>query len=156
MSKIKILGKEADLDELEVAMSTMPRAEIPVVNRFTKGMYIREVTIPEGTILTSMIHKTEHPFVVSKGSIMVTSDNEGSVVYEAPYTGITKPHTRRALRALTETVWTTFHVTNETDIDKICDEILEKQDFKHIEQNIKNFIPQCRGPQPDKKIKWHS
>ena len=155
MNEVKSTEKDAQLDELEVAMSKLPRVEIPVVNRFVEGMYIREVTIPEGAILTSMTHKTEHPFVISKGTIMVTSDNEGSVVYEAPYTGITKPHTRRALRALTETVWTTFHLTDETDVDKICDEILEKKDVNHIEQNIKGFIPQCRESQPEKQI-WHS
>lgn len=126
--------KDALLDELEVAMAKLPQVDLPVVHRFTEGLYIREIQIPAGTILTSMTHKTEHPFVLSQGSIMVTSDNEGSVVYEAPYTGITKPNTRRALKALTDVVWTTFHVTNETDIDKIGEQILEPKDMSHIEE----------------------
>ena len=83
-------------------------------------------------MLTSMTHKTEHPFVISEGAIKVTSDNEGSVIYEAPHTGITQPNTRRALHALTDVVWTTFHVTDETDVEKICEQILEPQDNKHI------------------------
>jgi hypothetical protein len=120
------------LDELEVALAQLPRVELPVTHRFTKGMYIREIQIPAGTMLTSMTHKTEHPFVISEGAIKVTSDNEGSVIYEAPHTGITKPNTRRALHALTDVVWTTFHVTDETDVEKICEQILEPQDNKHI------------------------
>jgi hypothetical protein len=120
------------LDELEVALAQLPRVELPVTHRFTKGMYIREIQIPAGTMLTSMTHKTEHPFVISEGAIKVTSDNEGSVIYEAPHTGITKPNTRRALHALTDVVWTTFHVTDETDVEKICEQILEHQDNKHI------------------------
>ena len=109
------------LNDLEVALAKLPRVEMPVTHRFTKGMYIREIQIPAETMLTSMTHKTEHPFVLSKGKIMVTSDNEGSVIYEAPYTGITKAGTRRALHALTDVVWTTFHVTDETDVEKESD-----------------------------------
>ena len=102
-------------------------------------MYIREIQIPAGTMLTSMTHKTQHPFVISQGSVKVTSDNEGSEIYEAPYTGITEPNTRRALHALTDVVWTTFHVTNETDVDKICKAILEPKDTSHIDCVIDNF-----------------
>jgi len=133
MSEITTQQPKAQLlDELEVALARLPRVELPVTHRFTKGMYIREIQIPAGTMLTSMTHKTEHPFVISEGAIKVTSDNEGSVIYEAPYTGITKPNTRRALHALTDVVWTTFHVTDETDVEKICEQILEPHDTSHI------------------------
>lgn len=134
-------SKSEQLNQLEVALAQLPRVELPVTHRFTKGMYIREIQIPAGTMLTSMTHKTEHPFVISKGSIMVTSDNEGSVVYEAPYTGITKPNTRRALHSLTDVVWTTFHVTDETDVEKICEQILEPHDTSHILEQDQNFLP---------------
>ena len=142
------IAKEEDRDQLfdqmESVMAEMEQVECKVVNRFTDGMYIRECHIPANTTLTSMTHKTEHPFVISKGSIMVTSDNEGSVVYEAPYTGITKPQTRRALHALTDVIWTTFHVTKETDLDKICKELLEDKDTKHIEAKTKGFTLQYK------------
>lgn len=137
------------LNDLEVALAKLPRVEMPVTHRFTKGMYIREIQIPAETMLTSMTHKTEHPFVLSKGKIMVTSDNEGSVIYEAPYTGITKAGTRRALHALTDVVWTTFHVTDETDVEKICEQILEPVNTKHIEDaQEKEFLPQYQESLP--------
>jgi hypothetical protein len=133
MSEVTTQQPKAQLlDELEVALARLPRVELPVTHRFAKGMYIREIQIPAGTMLTSMTHKTEHPFVISEGAIKVTSDNEGSVIYEAPHTGITKPNTRRALHALTDVVWTTFHVTDETDVEKICEQILEPKDTSHI------------------------
>ena len=141
--------KEQLLDELEVALSHMPRVELPVIHRFTKGMYIREIQIPAGTMLTSMTHKTEHPFVISEGAIKVTSDNEGSVIYEAPHTGITQPNTRRALHALTDVVWTTFHSTTETDVEKICEEILEPLNTNHIELENQKFLPQYRESLPE-------
>ena len=132
MNEVALNSKNDLLDDLETAMVKMPQVECKVVDRFTDGLYIREIHIPKDTMMTSMVHKTEHPFVISKGSIMVTSDNEGRVVYEAPYTGITKPNTRRALKALTDVIWTTFHVTEETDVEKIAEQILEPKDMSKL------------------------
>ena len=112
------------LDEMECAMLRYPQADCPVVHRFTPGLYVREITMPKGSMITSMEHNTQHPFVISKGSVQVISENEGPVTYTAPYCGITQPGTRRILRILEDTVWTTFHPTQETDIEKIAEEIL--------------------------------
>lgn len=136
-----LTSKDEILDDLEVALAHLPRVELPVVHRFTPGMYIREISIPAGTMLTSMVHKTEHPFVLSQGRIKVTSDNEGSVIYEAPFTGITQPGTRRALHAETDVIWTTFHATDLTDVEAICDEILEPKDYSHIQQIDADYKP---------------
>ena len=120
------LTNATSLDELEASLvhSGLPKAECPVTHRFTPGMYIREIFIPAGTLLTSMEHRYEHPFVISQGRIRVTSEKEGCVTYQAPHTGITRPGTRRALYAETDVIWTTFHVTEETDVEKIGQAIL--------------------------------
>ena len=150
MSQVAKMKPKADLlNDLEVALSKLPRVELPVTHAFTPGMYIREIKIPAGTMLTSMTHKTEHPFVISEGAIKVTSDNEGSVIYEAPHTGITQPNTRRALHALTDVVWTTFHATTETDVEKICEEILEPLNTNHLELENQKFFPQYRESLPE-------
>ena len=104
-----------NIDDLEAALAEKPQANIPVTHNYAPGLYIRQVTIPAGCMLTSMEHLTEHPFIISKGKILVTSETEGSVTYTAPHVGITQPHTRRALFAIEETVWTTFHITDLTD-----------------------------------------
>lgn len=38
---------------------------------------------------------------------------------EAPYTFVSEPGTKRAVLALEDTLWTTVHVTDETDLEKI-------------------------------------
>jgi hypothetical protein len=90
--------------------------EIPVTHRFTPHLYIREVCVPAGSGVLTYQHKTEHPFVVSKGKILVWTKEQGAVLIQAPFTGITKPGTCRLAVALEDTVWTTFHATDETDI----------------------------------------
>lgn len=96
--------------------------ELPLRHIFTPGLYTREISIPAGTLLTSLIHKTEHPFLLSKGKAKVF-DNEMKEI-EAPYLGITKPNTRRVIYAITDIIWTTFHVTEKTNIENIEKDII--------------------------------
>ncbi len=127
------------IDELEAAMANSiangaEHAAIHVVHRFTPGLYIRECHIPKGALLTSATHKTRHPFVISAGRIRVISETE-HVEYAAPFTGVTEPGTRRMLYALDDTIWTTFHVTEETDILKIGEQILEPHQNSLLPEN---------------------
>jgi hypothetical protein len=115
------------LDELEALMAQHPPADIHAVHRFTPGLYIRECHIPAGTLVTSATHRTEHPFTISQGEIQVISPHE-LTTYRAPHTGITLPGTRRLLYAVTDTIWTTYHVTEETDVLKIAEQILDPFD----------------------------
>ncbi len=114
----------ARLDRLESDMLTMPQMECPVEHRFTPGMYIRQIFMPAGALVVSKIHKTEHPFVISMGDVSVWTHEDGVVRCTAPYTGITKPGTRRLLYMHLDTLWTTFHVTDLTDVDEIEREII--------------------------------
>jgi hypothetical protein len=81
--------------------------------------------MPAGSLVTSKIHRTEHPFMIVKGDVSVYSLNEGVVRYKAPHFGITKPGTRRILKNHEDTVWFTFHPADETDVDEIEKRIIE-------------------------------
>ena len=144
------LATHDQIDALEAAMQGHAPAVCPVTHRFTPGLYIREIFIPAGTLLTSAIHLTEHPFVISKGRIWVSSETEGSVLYEAPHTGITQPHTRRALFAETDTIWTTFHVTEETNVEQIAARILDHRINPLLEDS--EFIAQWRKQLPTPEL----
>jgi hypothetical protein len=111
------------LDQCEDIINSRPEQEMPVTHTFTPGMYIRQIFIPARTILTSRIHLTEHPFVISKGDISVWTAATGTQRFKAPYSGVTKPGTRRLLFAHDDTIWTTFHATDETDVEKITNAI---------------------------------
>lgn len=126
------------LDELELSM--LEKCE-PVhcltTHKFTDGMYIREIFMPAGSLITSKIHKTEHPYIVSYGKVAVSIDAQEWDEITAPYTGITKPGTRRVLYIIEDCIWTTFHRIDgmKSDYNELSDE--KKEDIvKDIEEKI--------------------
>lgn len=106
------------LDQLEMDMlrSAAP-VEPMVINYFTPGLYAREIYMEAGTLIVSKIHKTEHPFIISKGSVYVKKNDHDWEYLEAPYTGITHPGTRRVLYIEEDCIWTTFHPTDVSPVD---------------------------------------
>lgn len=126
------------LDELELSM--LEKCE-PVhcltTHKFTDGMYIREIFMPAGSLITSKIHKTEHPYIVSYGKVAVSIDAQEWDEITAPYTGITKPGTRRVLFIIEDCIWTTFHRIDgmKSEYNELSDE--QKEDIvKDIEEKI--------------------
>lgn len=119
------------IDELEVALAmTLPRADTSVQHLFTPGMYTRECYIPAGSIVTGKIHKTEHPWVLAEGTL-VLRDGEGEwSEHVGPEMGVTTPGTRRVLVTVTDCIWITFHANPEnlTDPDQIEAQIIHKHD----------------------------
>lgn len=104
--------------ELERAMRCMDPIDIPVKHHFSQGVYAREITIPAGVTLVGKIHKFQQLNILSKGQMLVTTD-DGVRRVKAPFTVVSPPGTKRAAYALTECVWTTIHGTDETDVDII-------------------------------------
>lgn len=131
-----------NIDILEAAMLDCEPIVCPLKHTFIPGFYIREIFMPKGVdgkvnLITSMVHNTFHPFVVLKGKVAVYSDNDGELVIEAPYMGITTPGTRRVLKIIEDTVWITVHATDvvpkdnseeslEEAANKVADTILQK------------------------------
>jgi len=114
------------LDEAESIMAaSAPVIDFPVEHLFTPGLYTRVIFMPAGSLLTSKIHKTQHPFTIMKGRVSVWTKEQGIQHLEAPHFGITEPDTRRLLYVHEDTVWMTYHSTKLTDVAAIEAEIIE-------------------------------
>jgi hypothetical protein len=126
------------LDELEVAMlENCEPVHCLTTHMFTDGMYIREIFMPAGSLITSKVHKTEHPYIVSYGKVAVSIDGNDWIEITAPYTNITKPGTRRVLYILEDCIWTTFHIVDDmkSEYNDLNDD--EKENIvKEIEEKI--------------------
>lgn len=123
---VKKIGGQPDLSLGQIAdlVDQMQKGfvlDLPVKHRFTPGIYARELRLPAGVAVVTMVHKTEHPYVVSAGKLVVWTKEDGVVQITAPYCGITKPWTCRLAVTIEPTVWTTFHPNpdNEYNISKL-------------------------------------
>jgi hypothetical protein len=121
------ISQKEKMDIFEAALASLPQTQIPVTHRFTKGLYIREVTVPAGTLFTSRTHKTQHPFVVSKGVADIINEKGEIFRVSAPYTGITEPGTRRIFAVLDDMVLTCFHPTEISDPDEFVEFATESE-----------------------------
>jgi len=122
------------IDQLEEAMLSVPEALIdcPLEHRFTPGLYIRTIFNPKGTLLTTKIHKTEHPFVLLQGHISVYVPGEEVKHLTAPYIAITKPGTRRIIYAHEDSIVSTVHANpyNCKDLDILEERMIERRELR--------------------------
>jgi len=132
--------RNKQIDELEKVMLTeFEPIECPVDHIFTPGLYTRQIFMPAGSFITSKIHKTEHPYVVSQGLVSVWIDEGEEIVIDAPFTGITKPGTRRVLYVWEDTIWTTFHANPDNEnLEQIEQRIIEKHENPLLTEQLKN------------------
>ena len=124
----------AEIVELEESMRDLPKIDIPIMHYFANGLYAREMNVPAGTVLTGKIHREEHLSIISQGEITFVNESGPSKV-SAPHTFVSQPGTKRAFYAHTDTVWTTIHATDETDIDTI-EATLVVDRFDQLESSI--------------------
>lgn len=125
--------KHAAIDQIEKLVNELPYVYHKITDHFTDGLYAREMEAGEGAIIVSKIHKTEHPYILSRGMLAVY-EGEKVVIVKAPFFGITKPGTRRVAFVMENCTWVTIHSNpdNET-VDQIEERIIEKRANKSIE-----------------------
>ena len=107
----------------------------PLKHTFADGLYIREIFMPKGQVITTGIHKQEHPYFVLKGDVSVLTE-DGVIRIKAPHQGITKPGTKRLIYIHEDTTWITVHATEKDNIEEVLEDILAK-DFNDPDINLK-------------------
>ena len=111
---------------------------IPIQHFFMDGVYIREMTMFEGTVVIGAIHKTLHMCFLLKGSLTVADEN-GVKDYIAPCKIIATPGIKRVLYAHENSIWYNTHKnpSNTTDVDQLEKEIVAIS-YEEYEEYIKN------------------
>ena len=129
------LGRREAILRLQDAIISEGRdvgpASCPVQHHFAPGAYGREMTLPAGLVVVGKIHKHAHINVISKGRVQVFTEQEGVLELAAPCTFVSSPGTKRVVHVLEETVWTTVHVTDKTDLAEIEREVIAT-DFSEV------------------------
>lgn len=124
------------VNALEKMMRALPQVEMPPTHYFSPGVYARSITIPKGTVLTGKIHKFAQLNIMSKGDLSVLTE-QGIQRVRAPFTIVSPAGTRRIAYAHEETVWTTIHGTDLTDLEQI--------EAKFIAQSEAEYHEHCKA-----------
>lgn len=122
----------ADIQRLQGALSTLPQLDVPPNHHFAEGVYARELLMPKGSLWVSKIHKKQHFAVMAYGDTTVYTEREGKRRLTGYNLMRTEPGTKRALYMHEDTLWVTFHPTQNTDLVKIEEEIIEPDDMDAI------------------------
>lgn len=93
----------------------------PLKHSFSDGIYVREIFIPAGTILTGKIHKHAHPNFLMSGTVDVVTEGGGRETLKGPVSMISAAGTKRVVHALSDCVWITVHhnPTNTQNLDEL-------------------------------------
>lgn len=107
------LARRDQILAFEAALAQMPGAvfgdAFPLRHTFAPGLYVREITIPKGTVLTGKVHRHTHPNFLLQGEVIVFTEQGGREHLTAPMALLSPAGTKRAILALEETVWVTVH-----------------------------------------------
>ena len=117
---------------LEEKMLEQPQVEIKTTHYYAPQIYMRQIFIPRGTLLTGKIHKTEHLNILSQGIMTVWTD-EGMKKLKASTVIKSKPGIKRVGYAHEDSVWITVHHNpdNIKDTDAL-EEILIAKSFEEV------------------------
>lgn len=111
----------------------------PLRHIFAPNAYAREMTLPAGHWIIGKIHKHAHLNFVTKGRVAVVTE-DGIMFINAPYTFVSSVGTKRLVMILEETIWTTVHITEKTDLEEIEEEVIAK-DYSQLEnENVKEIL----------------
>ena len=110
---------------LEHSMRPLEQIDMQLTHVFAPGAYARTIVLPKGIVVVGKIHKHAHLNVVSSGSVSVVTEF-GRMDITGPHIFTSQAGSKRALYVHEETVWTTIHLTEKTDLDDIESEIIAK------------------------------
>ena len=119
----KITELEDAIVSVQGTTGEVMRKANPVKHTFAGGCYIREIYNPAHELIVTKIHKKEHPFFLMKGEMSILTE-EGIQNIKAPYQGVTKPGTKRAIYTHEECVFITVHATENTTIEDVEEEVV--------------------------------
>jgi len=102
-----------------------------VSHHFSDGVYAREYFLKKGDVVVGKIHRHNHIAMMMQGKAKVFSER-GEIIMEAPHIWNSVAGERRAVFAIEDCIFVTIHPTDETDLDKIEEQVIAP-DYEALE-----------------------
>ena len=110
-----------DMEAAEAATLDLPQLDVPTIHHFGPGIYIREITMPAGSLVIGREHRGEGMNMVLKGRLIMV-DGSGSGTFR-DLTGpalFNSPPGRKAMFCIEETtlqnIWPNPDGETDTDV----------------------------------------
>jgi hypothetical protein len=126
ISKPTAIAKNEGVEQIEAHMLNLPQIDCPVAHHFGPGIYVREVTLPQGALAVGHAQRFEHLNVMLTGKVAIIDDGKVKVL-QAPMIFVGKPG-RKVGYVIETCVWQNIYATEETDIDKLEEMFLDKSE----------------------------
>jgi len=97
--------------------------ELPVNHHHLDGVYIRELFMPAGTLLTGKIHHKEHISILAQGEIRLSNGKEFMQI-KAPHIMKDPPGTKRLIYALRDSTFINVIPTDKETLEDIEEEVV--------------------------------
>jgi len=128
MSDLSLQGNMPEILALESWMMSNVDQEAMLATTQTnhyqiKGVYVRELKLKAGTILTGKIHNFESIGILSQGRMRILTSG-GAFIVEAPYITVDQPGIKRLGVCETDCTFVTVHRTDAEEISDIEDELV--------------------------------
>lgn len=120
------VAQRSKIRALQDAMKEMPQIEEELFHHFCHGVYARQMNVPKGTVLVGKTHRRDCINFIMAGEVEVVSP-EGRQRIKAPEIFVSPARTKRAMVAIEDLVWVTVHASEERDLDKLEDELIEAE-----------------------------
>jgi hypothetical protein len=113
------------VDALQQELQKLPQYEPETKHYFHGGMYCREVFRHAGVLVVGAVHKKEHFYLIVSGTVQITDGEGNAQEVTGPHLFQSKPGTKRAVYAVTDTLCMTFHAIEATTVEEAEAELVE-------------------------------
>lgn len=135
-----------EINRLQKEISKMPQVEDMVTDHFfADGMYSRRVFRKAGTLIIGKVHKKDHFFICTKGEIIAWTE-KGMKKLSAGDIIECKQGTKRVTLATMDSIGTTVHRTDKTNLDEIEAELIEPDETALFDSSnkLKSIVIECQ------------
>jgi len=121
------------LFEFQEQLLKEKQIELPLVNEFADGVYMRTVFMEKDAFVIGKTHKTEHFNIVHTGSANVMIDGEIRFI-QAPDMFISGKGVKKVLRIFEDMTWSTVHKIDNKDL-------IKNKGLLDVEKTVKKLTP---------------
>ena len=105
----------------------------PLKQTLEGGLYTRELFMPKGHIIVSMIHTQQHPSFLLEGKVSYLTDSGKLVTIEAPHIIFTQIGTQRVFYMHEDTKWCCVYKTDAKTFEEAEADVYT-EDYKTLPQ----------------------